>query len=179
MQFPHLLTMELVATDDLIIPIAIAWTLNDGQYKSVYIRPEDAWLEALQEQASAMDISPDHLIEQGQSTLDIARELEQDLQQNELYCLDIDSHDQALEMIFSSINQEPSSQCQPLLQLFPGWSISEFEDRQRDMLDYLGISLATAEEQLLVIRALYVKEKTPHNPTAIWHLDDGREEAKD
>ena len=177
MQFPHLLTLDVLATEQGLIPTAIAWTLRDGQYKSVFIRPEDQWLEELYQQASSMDISPEHLLEQGQSALDIARELEHDLEQGELYCQDPDSIEQALEAIFAAAGQDNACQCLPWLELFHGWTADELAERQRDQVDLLGLSMATAEEQLLVMRSLWAHENEPHDPTAIWHLHDGLAES--
>ncbi len=62
MSLPRFLDIEYCQTDDALFPTAIAWSLADGQMKTVVIAPEDAWLP---EDGDLGDVDLLYLEEQG------------------------------------------------------------------------------------------------------------------
>ena len=60
-----------IEVGDADLPVAIAWTLPDGQLKHTLVQPGPDWLE--NEQASLGDYSEDELEMMGVSPIDILR----------------------------------------------------------------------------------------------------------
>ena len=44
MPAPRFLDIEYCQTDDVLFPVAMAWSLEDGQMKTVVIAPADEWI---------------------------------------------------------------------------------------------------------------------------------------
>ncbi len=62
MPAPRFLDIEYCQTDDVLFPVAMAWSLEDGQMKTVVIAPADEWIP---EDADLGDIDLLYLEEQG------------------------------------------------------------------------------------------------------------------
>lgn len=177
--FPTLLSLECTGEPEHPIILSLAWTLANGQYKAVYVKPSNAWQEELFELGTGFDLSLQDLNELGQTDLEIVRELQQDIAGDRLYTQDAKLAQAAMERLFAAVETEFAYECTPLVTLFSPWTLAEFEDQRRDVMDELGLHLANAEDELLIHRALYAQQRQPHNPTAIWQLADGKPESDD
>ena len=71
---PAFIAVETGGDGDL--PLAIAWSLDDGRIKHTLIQPDEDWLDA--ETVSLGDYSREELASIGVSPLDVIRELETD-----------------------------------------------------------------------------------------------------
>ena len=82
MPAPRFLDIEYCQTDDVLFPVAMAWSLEDGQMKTVVIAPADEWIP---EDADLGDIDLLYLEEQGVRLIELAQELHQDLPDQTVY----------------------------------------------------------------------------------------------
>ena len=70
MPAPRFLDIEYCQTDDVLFPVAMAWSLEDGQMKTVVIAPADEWIP---EDADLGDIDLLYLEEQGVPLIELPR----------------------------------------------------------------------------------------------------------
>ncbi len=132
---PRFLDIEYCQTDDALFPTAIAWSLADGQMKTVVIAPEDAWLP---EDGDLGDVDLLYLEEQGgvPPLLELARELHEDLPDQTVYVDGLDPDEILIDLIFSAVRQEapPFEIAPPISELITGLNSEALEDRRRQLL---------------------------------------------
>jgi hypothetical protein len=128
---PRFLDIEYCQTDDALFPTAIAWSLADGQMKTVVIAPEDAWLP---EDGDLGDVDLQYLEEQGVPLLELARELHEDLPDQTAYVDGLDPDEILVDLIFSAVRQEAPFEIAPISELITGLDSETLEDRRRQLL---------------------------------------------
>jgi hypothetical protein len=128
---PRFLDIEYCQTDDALFPTAIAWSLADGQMKTVVIAPEDAWLP---EDGDLGDVDLLYLEEQGVPLLELARELHEDLPDQTVYVDGLDPDEILIDLIFSAVRQEAPFEIAPISELITGLDSEALEDRRRQLL---------------------------------------------
>ena len=131
MSLPRFLDIEYCQTDDALFPTAIAWSLADGQMKTVVIAPEDAWLP---EDGDLGDVDLLYLEEQGVPLLELARELHEDLPDQTVYVDGLDPDEILVDLIFSAVRQEAPFEIAPISELITGLDSETLEDRRRQLL---------------------------------------------
>lgn len=131
MSLPRFLDIEYCQTDDALFPTAIAWSLADGQMKTVVIAPEDAWLP---EDGDLGDVDLLYLEEQGVPLLELARELHEDLPDQTVYVDGLDPDEILIDLIFSAVHQEAPFEIAPISELITGLDSEALEDRRRQLL---------------------------------------------
>ena len=131
MSLPRFLDIEYCQTDDALFPTAIAWSLADGQMKTVVIAPEDAWLP---EDGDLGDVDLLYLEEQGVPLLELARELHEDLPDQTVYVDGLDPDEILIDLIFSAVRQEAPFEIAPISELITGLNSEALEDRRRQLL---------------------------------------------
>lgn len=109
MSYPQFIALDS-SNGDNAFPIAISWSLADGQLKSTLIIPSDEW-EPWDNNLSAYDTA--YLIDHGATCPEILQELVADLDSHELFSSDLE-HDLALlEQICQSCTQERDMELLP------------------------------------------------------------------
>src|SRR5690554_1362119 len=124
---PRFLDIEYCQTEDALFPVAIAWSLADGQMKTVELTPEESWL---QEDGDLGDIDLLYLEEQGVPLLELVQERHQDLPDQTVYVDGIDPDEILVDLIFSAVSQDAPFEVAPVSEL-----ISGLEDRKSTRLN--------------------------------------------
>ncbi len=131
MSIPRFLDIEYCQTDDALFPIAMAWSLADGQMKTVVIAPEDDWLP---EDGDLGDIDLLYLEEQGVPLLELVQELHQDLPDQTVYVDGMDPDEVLIDLIFSAVSQDAPFEIAPISELISGLDSDSIEDRRRQLM---------------------------------------------
>jgi len=131
MPVPRFIDIEYCLTDDALFPVAMAWSLQDGQMKTVVIAPAEEWLP---EDGDLGDLDLHYLEEQGVPLIELIHELHQDLPDQTVYVDGLDPDEILVDMIFSALNQEAPFEIAPISELITGASSEELEDRRRQLL---------------------------------------------
>lgn len=131
MPAPRFLDIEYCQTDDALFPVAIAWSLEDGQMKTVMITPADEWLP---EDGDLGDLDPQYLDEQGVPLIELARELHQDLPDQTVYVDGLDPDEVLVDLIFSAMGQDVPFEIAPITELITDLNSDVLEDRRREFL---------------------------------------------
>jgi hypothetical protein len=108
MQYPQFIAIDASSWEEHAHPVAIAWSLADGQIKTTLIQPEDDWDDwdiALQD---LHGITPDTLYQRGETLWSVIRELENDLEQPYLYADDASRTELMLEKIYDACGRDLS-----------------------------------------------------------------------
>lgn len=101
-QLPIFLDIDVSTPDENGFPTAIAWSLPDGQLKSVFIIPDDEWDPW---DNADPDIDLQHLFDHGVSGPDVIRELNEDLDGQTVYVDGLDEDELLLEKLFDTYQQ--------------------------------------------------------------------------
>ncbi|MDO6442014.1 MULTISPECIES: hypothetical protein [unclassified Marinobacter] len=136
MPAPKFLDIEYCQTDDALFPTAIAWSLEDGQMKTVVIAPAEEWLP---EDGDFGDLDIPYLEEQGVPLLELIQELHQDLTDQTIYVDGIDPDEILMDMIFGALEQDAPFEIGPISELITGMSNEVLEDRRRELLFEEGL----------------------------------------
>ena len=131
MSIPRFLDIEYCQTDDALFPTAIAWSLADGQMKSVVIAPDEAWLP---EDGDLGDTDLLYLEEQGVPVLELVRELHEDLPDQTVYVDGMDPDEILVDLIFSAVQQDAPFEIAPIAELISGLDSDAIEDQRRQLL---------------------------------------------
>jgi len=133
---PRFLDIEYCQTDDALFPTAIAWSLEDGQMKSVVIAPDEAWVP---DGADLGDIDLFYLEEQGVPILELVRELHEDLPGQTVYVDGIDPDETLADLIFEAVKQEAPFEIAPIADLIRDLDSDSLEDRRRELMFEEGL----------------------------------------
>lgn len=133
-RFPIFIDFECSSPDDDGFPIAVCWSLPDGQVKSTLITPEDDWLHSQHHHLFDDErVTLDDLMMHGVSALDVIREMQADIEEDTVWSDGQGEDHRWLEMLFSAYNMEPSFQ----LTAAPGLYNMEFEHWQENKQQWL------------------------------------------
>lgn len=124
------LDIEFSDSGNHLFPIAIAWSLPDGRIKTVVVAPEDDWLPG---DPDLLTVNLRYQQEQGVQTLDILRELNDDLGDCTVYVDGIDPDEILIDMMFETFRIEPAFELAPFTDLAPDAPIEWLEDRRREI----------------------------------------------
>ena len=127
MPAPRFLDIEYCQTDDVLFPVDMAWSLEDGQMKTVVIAPADEWIP---EDADLGDIDLLYLEEQGVPLIELAQELHQDLPDKTVYVDGMDPDEILVDLIFTAVAMDAP---------FEIAGMEELDDRRRQLLSDEGL----------------------------------------
>ncbi|WP_323752893.1 hypothetical protein [Marinobacter sp.] len=136
MSIPRFLDIEYCQTDEALFPVAIAWSLEDGQMKSVVIAPDEAWIP---DGADLGDIDLFYLEEQGVPILELVRELHEDLPGQTIYVDGMDPDEILADLIFEAVKQETPFEIAPIADLITDLGAGTLEDRRRELMFEEGL----------------------------------------
>jgi len=118
MSYPHFIAIDGSSWEDQAHPVAIAWSMADGQIKTTLIQPEDGWDEWDISLQDLHGIGPDTLFQLGETVWSVIRELENDLEQPHLYADEEGRANQLLEKLYDACGRDLSfdvSHCRDVL----------------------------------------------------------------
>lgn len=130
-KFPLFIDVEASTSDEDGFPVAISWSLPDGQLKSVLIIPDDEWDPW---EHTGHDIDIQHLFDQGVSGPDIISELNEDLDGQTVYIDGIDEDEALIEKLFDTYQQSLGFELAPATELFSKLSIEELLAQRQEII---------------------------------------------
>lgn len=83
--YPQFIAIDASSFEEYAHPVAIAWSMNDGQIKTTLIQPEDDWQDWDIGLQDIHGISQDTLYQRGETTWSVVRELDEDSEASLLY----------------------------------------------------------------------------------------------
>ena len=139
-------------------PYGIAWSLPDGQYKSVLVRPEDDWLIDYETGSYNPDAPAlQDLLDQGQSVLDILREWEQDFDNGELFCQDPVLAQYCLDMMYDAYGRECDLDVIADYDCFDDIAQLDLDDQRRWIMDTEGLSASHCDDVVKTLIFLFAR----------------------
>ena len=136
MPAPRFLDIEYCQTDDVLFPVAMAWSLEDGQMKTVVIAPADEWIP---EDADLGDIDLLYLEEQGVPLIELAQELHQDLPDQTVYVDGMDPDEILVDLIFTAVAMDAPFEIAGMEELVTSLPREALDDRRRQLLSDEGL----------------------------------------
>ncbi len=149
---PVFMTFEATGYEEYSYPYALGWTLDDGRYKSVLIKPEDTWLEW---NPSDSERDRQDLFDLGESALDVIKELDLDSDSGIIYVEDVDAANLWLSQLFNAYSREIPFEIEPLFQLFPTLSREDFDEERRFLIESNNFSQVSAEDQVIILQSMW------------------------
>jgi len=133
---PRFLDIEYCQTEDTLFPVAMAWSLENGQMKTVVIAPHDDWIP---EDGDLGDFDLLYLEEQGVPLIEIVRELHQDLPDQTVYVDGMDPDEILIDLIFDAVDSEAPFEIVGIELLITSLSREALDDRRRQLLTDEGL----------------------------------------
>ena len=155
MSIPRFLDIEYCQTDDALFPVAMAWSLEDGQMKTVVIAPEEAWLP---DDGDLGDFDLRYLEEQGVPLLELVQELHQDLPDQTVYVDGMDPDEILIDLIFSAVSQDAPFEIAPISELITSLDSDALEDRRRQLMFDEGLEPQLPENGVYALLMLAQEE---------------------
>ncbi len=135
------------------LPLAIAWSLQDGRIKHTLIQPDDDWLDS--ETLSLGDYSLEELSSMGVSPLDVIRELESDHFNATLYTAGVFDDEAALSRLFDVYGIDPFVELAPADSLYHDLPAGEWSQARNELFGELGMEPMRPEQEVEVMLHLH------------------------
>ncbi|OEY67280.1 hypothetical protein [Marinobacter sp. X15-166B] len=155
MSVPNFLDIEYCQTDDALFPTAMAWSLDDGQMKTVVIAPDDAWIP---DGETLPDVDLDYLYEQGVPLIELAQVLHEDLPDRTVYADGLDPDEILVDLIFDAVALDCPFEVAHVEELMPHLDRAELEDRRRDIMFSNGLDPQLPESGVYALLMLAQEE---------------------
>jgi hypothetical protein len=152
--YPLFLDLEGSSYDEDSYPIAAAWSLPNGDIKSVLIVPEDDWTDWDHGTLAARGITREHLYEQGFSALDVVREMMTDFADATVYVDGVDYDQELVERLFEAYGEEPNFEVRPVGEYLQSFRFGSFMDYREQFIAQKGLSPFEAETNVLAMLTL-------------------------
>lgn len=157
MHLPVFLAFE-VTDEDQGYPYSVAWSLNNGQYKSVLLKPEDAWLIDWDSGQNAAGAPPlQDLLDRGETVLDVIKEWAEDFSDGEVYSEDPALAEYCLDMMYDAYDKEVMAEVIPVRELFSDVDPMDLDDQRRWIMDTEGLMAVQAEDTVRTFIHLYAQ----------------------
>jgi hypothetical protein len=114
----------------------MAWSLEDGQMKTVVIAPADEWIP---EDGDLGDIDLLYLEEQGVPLIELAHELHQDLPDQTVYVDGMDPDEILVDLIFTAVGMDAPFEIAGMEELVTSLPREALDDRRRQLLSDEGL----------------------------------------
>ncbi|MEX2321427.1 MAG: hypothetical protein WD668_08720 [Saccharospirillum sp.] len=157
MHLPVFIAFE-VTDEDQGYPYSVAWSLNNGQYKSVLLKPEDAWLIDWDSGQNAAGAPPlQDLLDRGETVLDVIKEWAEDLNDGEVYSEDPALAEYCFNMMYDAYDKEVAAEIIPVNELFTDIDPMDLDDQRRWIMDTEGLMAVQAEDAVRTFIHLYAQ----------------------
>jgi len=145
------LDVEASSPDEDGYPICIAWSNPEGQIQTALIIPEDDWVDWDFSYRQSHGLTREHLFEQGQSALDVIRQLSADLRDYTVYVDGLDPDTEWLTRLFSSFGLAIPFEIETINRSPLGFRFQQFVSDRDEMLQDHGLSGFNAENNVYVM----------------------------
>ncbi|MEJ2045145.1 MAG: hypothetical protein P8X89_17910 [Reinekea sp.] len=157
MNIPIFISFE-VTDAETGYPYAIAWSLPNGQYKSVLVRPENDWLIDFETGNHNPDApTMQDLLDQGQTVLDILKEWDHDFEDSELFCQDPVLAQYCMDMMYEAYGRECDLELISEYDCFEELDHLELDDQRRWIMDTEGLSASNCEDAVKTMIFLFAR----------------------
>lgn len=146
MTLPLFLDIEFSHPNERGYPIALSWSLSDGQLKYALVLPDDSWSP---HEAPPEEMSLQHLYDQGFAGPDIIRELQEDLAGQTVFVDGLDDDQSGIDLLFETYGEETNFEIAGIGQLFSDYSLEELLEMKRNQMEELGLRGESAEDGVL------------------------------
>lgn len=145
MQYPHFIAIDASSHEETSHPVAIAWSMTDGQIKTTLIQPEDDWEDWDYALEDLHGINQETLYQRGETCWSVIRELENDLDESYLRTDHTEQTERLLELIYETCGKESS--------LETGHYSEDLDDANiaKDTQDQLYSTQQTCDERVLIM----------------------------
>lgn len=116
MRPPQFLKFEYDDAGPRLYPTAAAWSLENGQIKSVVLMPEEEWLP---EDSADWQLDEAHFKEQGVPAVEVIREMNEDLAEVTVYTDGLGPDEELRDLLFETLNHAATFEIAPLSDLLP------------------------------------------------------------
>lgn len=106
MNYPQFIAIDASSFEEWAHPVAIAWSLADGQIKTTLIAPDDDWDDWDISLQDLHGITPETLYQRGETPWSVIRELEQDLENSYIFADQPERVEALLEKLYESCSRE-------------------------------------------------------------------------
>jgi len=145
---PRFLDIEYCQTEDALFPVAMSWSVENGQMKTVVIAPDDAWIP---EEGDLGDVDLLYLEEQGVPLIEIVHELHQDLPDMTVYVDGMDPDEVLVDLIFTAVDSEAPFEIVSIESLVTSLTREELDDRRRQLLIDEGLEPQLPENSVYAL----------------------------
>lgn len=153
-QYPIFIDFECSSPDEDGFPIAVCWSLPDGQVKSTLIAPDDQWLSSNNHLFDDERIDLDDLMLHGVSPLAVVREMQADIDADTIYSDTLGEDGHWLDMLFSAYEIEPTFQIEPASSLYEQ-SFEHWQDLKQQWLEEQGLDAYQSEANVIAMLNLH------------------------
>lgn len=156
MEYPRFLVLESSSYEEDAYPIAASWSMADGQLKAIMIRPEDEWTQWDGSNEDRHGITREQIEMQGESVLDIVRELADDMDKQPVYVSEAYLYDKWLHTLYGAYGAEPPFELVPATELFH-MNERELEEELENLASNLLLDLKVAEDRVRTQLELFAR----------------------
>lgn len=144
-QLPIFISLDVVDDNTRVVPVAIAWSLPDGQIKTTLIQPDQGWeIDAI----SLGQIDIDTLYDQGATPAEIVTEMNLDFDENTVFCFDEYQDTPGLDTLFDAINDEAGFEVSSWLSAFQGANTEAIFETADWISELNNLDLSIAEDRV-------------------------------
>lgn len=144
-QLPIFIALDVVDDNRRVIPVAIAWSLPDGQIKTTLIQPDQDWqIDAI----SLGEIDLDTMYDQGATPAEIITEMNLDFDENTVFCFDEYQDIPGLDTLFDAINDEAGFEVASWQNAFKGTSSEDIFETANWISELNNLDLSVAEDRV-------------------------------
>lgn len=158
MEYPIIMALDGSSYEDRAFPIAAAWSLPNGEIKSTLIRPDEDWWDPDSNYQHDFDLDEETLHTQGLSAIQVAKEMETDIQDGQVFCLDPDMNDQLAVRLFDAIRAEPNFESYTTQELLPDFDAELLLEQLNAYSIQLGLDLNSCENRVRVLLEIVHKK---------------------
>ena len=145
------LDIESSSPDEYGYPIYIAWSTLDREIQSALIIPEDDWVDWDFSYQHSHGLTREHLFEQGQTALDVIKQLRADLSDCTVYADGLDCDHEWIIRLFDSFDMDIPFELEYLSASPQVFHYEQFiEDRENLLMEH-GLSGFNAENNIYVM----------------------------
>lgn len=166
MTYPHFIAIDPSSYEEEAHPIAIAWSMSDGQIKTTLIQPDDGWDDWDYALEDIHGISRDTLYQRGETAWSVVRELEADLENPKLISDDSETVEILLEKIYEASGRETN------LEVVPYTNELSASENIQELNDQLFHQQLACDDRVLAMLTEWANQNGESAPEYSSDLDD-------
>jgi hypothetical protein len=145
------LDIESSSPDEDGYPICIAWSTVEGEIQTALIIPEDDWVDWDFSYQHSHGLTREHLFQQGQTALDVIKQLTADLADYTVYVDGLDFDHEWMDRLFTSFNMTIPFELEYFSASPFGFRYEHFSTDREELLQDHGLSGFNAENNVYIM----------------------------